>query len=82
MSAFGGDELWLVIYALPTPMNPGVCCPPPAVPASVENFIPAGRVAAVFAVDDHHAVALRQQRDDRLEAPATGHRVIEHANRH
>ena len=27
-------------------MNPGVCCPPPTVPARVENFIPQGVISA------------------------------------
>ena len=35
-------NLRLAMYALPTPMNPGVCCPPPVMFASVENFMPAG----------------------------------------
>ena len=27
---------------MPTPITPGVCCPPPATPASVLNVMPAG----------------------------------------
>ena len=35
-------NLRLATYALPTPMKPGTCWPPPVMFANVENFMPAG----------------------------------------
>ena len=58
------------------PANPGVCAPPPIVPASVENDHSRRGYALEFAVHDHDPVDFREHEGNCLETAAAGHRVF------